>query len=552
MIEKTPTEKTAKEGSSESAKSTTPSLEVVENAAAANIDDGDCNGKSYDEKVQDSRECFSNWLIERFKEFRDTIGGVNTLLFSALVIRGGSCEEYFDLVQKTYKESTSRAGDFLRNDLGTLKGYNYEPENVFDEYDKEKAIRACTEFVKKNLPSEIPFNDGGLIKFFGKECEEKYAEQFQGKLNFDDSDPAENNNVGNNDYSTTTNEYVERLKQKVEAAKKEFITFQYKKVDSRYITRFEFFHGEFQKEQELFAQYADRKTGFDTLDKSQVFAPGLYVIGGLPSIGKSTFAWQLADKFADDGEFVIYISYEMSPMELYSKTVSREVYLNSNKVIRCPAVNIQRKLYGDSAVIHWQLDKVGSYFGGAAVFKVGTENASEVLESMRKMTDSVKEVQSVDHTVKQPIFFIDYLQLVAVGAKEVRTAIDEFVRHLKIFQQETHSTVICVSSFNRDNYSNSVGFESFKESGGIEYTADVVLGMQFACMKDSKQGDKRTEIQKARQDNPRKINLVCLKNRFGGVYDIDFDYYPDVNYFTCESADKANADREGVRSGKKR
>ena len=542
---KLPTQNATKEGSGESAKLASSSLKVKENAAAAQIDDGDI-GKSYEEKVQVRREHFSNWLIDEFKEWRDKIGGANTLLFSALVIRGVSYGEYFDLVQKTYKESTRRAADFLRKNLGTLKGYHYEKTDLFDENDKDIAVRACTEYCVKNLPSEIPYDNAELIKFFGKKYEEKYAEQFQDKLNFDDSEhtslTAENDNVGNNDATTpkmTKAEFIALMKEEI--AKEEFNARRdlwYRQADSRYMTRYEFFNGEFQKEQELFAQYADRKTGFDSLDAKQIFAPGLYVLGGLPSIGKSTLAWQLADKFADAGESVVYISYEMSPIELYAKTVSREVYLNSNKVIRCPAVNIQRKLYGEGVEVQKQLDKFSKEYGGAAVFKVGTESADKILESMRKMTDRIKEVQSVEHKLKQPIFFIDYLQLVAVGAKEVRTAIDEFVRHLKIFQQETHSTVICISSFNRDNYSNSVGFESFKESGGIEYTADVVLGMQFACMKDSKAVDKRDLIQKARQDNPRKINLVCLKNRFGGVYDVDFDYYPDVNYFTCEESDK--------------
>ena len=155
-------------GSGESAKPASSSLKVKENAAAAQIDDGDI-GKSYEEKVQVRREHFSNWLIDEFTKWRDKIGGANTLLFSALIIRGVSCGEYFDLVQKTYKESTSRAGDFLRTNLGTLKGYNYEPEEMFDECEKDRAVRACTEYCVKYLPSEIPYDNASNLSRTGGE-----------------------------------------------------------------------------------------------------------------------------------------------------------------------------------------------------------------------------------------------------------------------------------------------------------------------------------------------------------------------------------------------
>ena len=38
-------------------------------------------------------------------------------------------------------------------------------------------------------------------------------------------------------------------------------------------------------------EYAGRKTGFTNLDAEQIFTPGLYVLGGLPALGKTTFAW---------------------------------------------------------------------------------------------------------------------------------------------------------------------------------------------------------------------------------------------------------------------
>ena len=46
-------------------------------------------------------------------------------------------------------------------------------------------------------------------------------------------------------------------------------------------------------------------------------------------------------------------------------------------------------------------------------------------------------------------------------------------------------TIIVISSVNRANYMQPIDFESLKESGGIEYSADVIWGLQLQCLNDS-------------------------------------------------------------------
>ena len=72
--------------------------------------------------------------------------------------------------------------------------------------------------------------------------------------------------------------------------------------------------------------YADRKTGFENLDEYQFFTPGLYVIGATPAAGKTTFCWQMLEQLARKGESCIYCSYEMSRLELFSKSFARELF----------------------------------------------------------------------------------------------------------------------------------------------------------------------------------------------------------------------------------
>ncbi len=98
-----------------------------------------------------------------------------------------------------------------------------------------------------------------------------------------------------------------------------------------------------------------------------------------------------------------------------------------------------------------------------------------------------------------------------------------------------------VSSINRANYLNPVDFESFKESGGIEYTADVVWGLQLQILnddlfsKDNKIKEKRETVRAAKKAIPRKIELLCLKNRYGvSSYSCGFNYYPQFDLFEAD------------------
>lgn len=69
---------------------------------------------------------------------------------------------------------------------------------------------------------------------------------------------------------------------------------------------------------------------------------------------------------------------------------------------------------------------------------------------------------------------------------------------------------------------------AFKESGSIEYSADVLLGLQLEGT-----GEKEFNIDKAKQKPVREIELKILKNRNGPVGEtLHFAYRPQFNLFT--------------------
>jgi len=93
--------------------------------------------------------------------------------------------------------------------------------------------------------------------------------------------------------------------------------------------------------------------------------------------------------------------------------------------------------------------------------------------------------------------------------------------------------VIAISSFNRENYNTPVTMTAFKESGAIEYSSDVLMGLQLGGIW-TREGkiDKNVDIYVAKNKDPRDIELVVLKNRNGKAGNaVAFSYRPRFNYF---------------------
>ena len=282
--------------------------------------------------------------------------------------------------------------------------------------------------------------------------------------------------------------------------------------------------------------YASRKTGFANLDAEQIFTPGLYVLGGLPALGKTTFAWQLLEQMARQGEKCVYCSYEMSEFELYTKSLARELF-NRDRNTNLTSAGIRR---GDEIRTFTEiLTEFGEIGIDLTVMEMQEQDIDDLIFELRKYC-----------VEKAPVIVLDYLQIVPVRRKEtsVKQGIDEIVRKLKNFQRETGATFIVISSFNRQNYGQQVAFESIKESGNIEYSADVVWGLQLYATRELKEGvtnQNREIIFKAKEANPRQVELKCLKNRQGKNYSCYFKYYPAVDTFeVCKEEDfkKANVE----------
>lgn len=279
-----------------------------------------------------------------------------------------------------------------------------------------------------------------------------------------------------------------------------------------------------------FSRASETKTGFPRLDQltGGIF-PGLYVMAAISSLGKTTFIHQIADQMAAAGKHVLFFSLEMSRLEMVSKSISRKMaqldYSNaitSLKIRRGTTSNLTQRAAKEYAEAVG--DRISIIEGGFDT------TVSFIGEYVRRY---------IEKNNTRPVVIVDYLQIIQGAQKAtIREATDFNVVELKRMTRALDIPVIVISSVNRGNYLLPVDFESIKESGGIEYTADVVLGMQLACLdedifsKENKIKEKRERIKTAKGENPREVKLVCLKNRYGSPdWTIDYKYYSQYDLF---------------------
>ena len=297
----------------------------------------------------------------------------------------------------------------------------------------------------------------------------------------------------------------------------------------------EYFAADFFHDIKLTAKYSERKTGFKNLDEAaQIFMPGLYVLGALPATGKTTFAWQLLNQLADSGEQCIYCSYEMSRAELFAKSIARELFKQNRTLssrLKLSSVNIRRGACRDLAEVQSQAAAFSLSSTDLHVVELSNMGIAELIEKLKPL---------VTDADKSSVICLDYLQIVPSKDSRPSSAkekVDDVMLRLKDFQRETNSTLIVISSFNRENYFQPVSFSSFKESGAIEYSADCIWGLENYVGNENYVGDAnsaakyKAKIIEMSKKPERKIKFSCLKNRNGGQYDCFFRYHAAYDYF---------------------
>lgn len=252
-------------------------------------------------------------------------------------------------------------------------------------------------------------------------------------------------------------------------------------------------------------------TGIAGLDKALDggLHAGLTVLGAVSSMGKTSLMLQMADTLAAAGRNVLFITIEMSRMELIAKSAVRGTKERARPLLdgKLPEEKVR---------------------GLISAYRQKTGGRVELWEPDAPLTPAFldEKVSAFCAQHESPVLFLDYLQLVAparAGMTEKQTA-DAAVAMLKQLARRYDMPVMAASSLNREAYrpgSAEPGLSAFKESGSVEYSADLLLVLKY-----------RTDADRENKTAPRHLALTILKNRFGATGEsIPLDYEPEKELF---------------------
>lgn len=302
-------------------------------------------------------------------------------------------------------------------------------------------------------------------------------------------------------------------------------------------------------------------TGFKELDAilDGGLFPGLYVVGAISSLGKTTFSLQIADNIAESGKHVLFFSLEMSKREIIAKSLSRRMMQAAMKKYKnTKHAKTTRDIMKGAAGWSSQaqelfLDADAWYHISEEPLYIGTEpehHPGDFLEiSEGSGNIGYKEIRAAVQAYKvengvYPVVVIDYLQIMAPADPRAtdKQNTDKTVLELKRMSRDFNIPVLAISSFNRENYSQAVNMAAFKESGAVEYSADVLIGLQYGYMrrrKDETEKARAARIAEARdhvqeeaaQGLPILVDAVILKNRNGARGHAPLKFMPRFNCY---------------------
>lgn len=268
---------------------------------------------------------------------------------------------------------------------------------------------------------------------------------------------------------------------------------------------------------------------------------GLIFLGARPGMGKSTLALQIASEVAAGGTPVLFYSLEMPAIRIESKILNRAIHMQDPEA----------KITSDWLLREENVDKKEEWELVEKVQKkMGSRYEKLYIKERDKISFSAEDIVAdvekfMEETGSKPVVFVDYLQILSACASTRGTADkqrnDENINVLSSLSNKYDMAVFVISSLNRESYRNaqkSIQLDSFKETGGIEYSASVILGLQL----------RNIEIigamhESAMSSPVRKLELVFLKQRYGMTgtgANVALDFYPAKDLYLEYRAEESS------------
>jgi replicative DNA helicase len=237
---------------------------------------------------------------------------------------------------------------------------------------------------------------------------------------------------------------------------------------------------------------------------------GLGILAAPPGAGKTTLLWQIACQAAEINEVpVIFVSLEQSKRELRAKALARLSKLQYRHILR-------GRLRSDDPQDLQKLLEAGTKY---AQF---SHNLTIVEGDDTTNVDRIYDIAATKMAkagAPRCLIVVDYLQVLPVRqqdgfrATNTKDRVDLHVSALRRMARKLDSPVLAISSENRAGY-KSKQLDVFKESGGIEYSADIAMVLTR---------DKKSDPGTGSDHRPMDLNIIKNRNAELGV--VKFKFY---------------------------
>lgn len=272
---------------------------------------------------------------------------------------------------------------------------------------------------------------------------------------------------------------------------------------------------------------------------------GLSVVAAAPNVGKTTILVQSACAMAQQGTTVVYITNDMRKADLEAKIISSMSYFFSGEdcltlsdITNKNALSVDTPL---NRVIATKLETTMKYLHIRDL--ISDEDFDKkcetdlTLDGMGKLERIFNVYTSV---YKNVVFIVDSLQQVAGYIDSGKNGVDTMLREFK--RMSATAPVIMISTLNRTGYAKQQGeinFADLKETGALEYNADLLIAMVPKCFVDiePKEGLKDFKMSKHRD-----IMITCKKSRDSEERDKAMTLYAPGCTFTPYKGEDTHVD----------
>lgn len=300
-------------------------------------------------------------------------------------------------------------------------------------------------------------------------------------------------------------------------------------------------------------------TGLDKILDGGIY-PGVYVLGGTPGAGKTTFLLHLAEDIIkhNEGRSVLFFGLETSKAEVYGKLLSGRLFLDygARFTYRDIRSRLNQKSAEEAELVKMEYNSLVRELENRLFLfppQIGGYSVELISDTIELFMERYE---------KPPLAIIDYLQIIEAEGNNDKERIDSSISALSELSKSLSLPLLLTTALNRASYSGDkkvaptrLRNSAMKESGGIEYTCDCSIFLESQVVMEQKQdGGGRAVLREDREDfwgakfrgmevnemdskRPeyqtltRYLRLTVNKDRNGGQGAAPLRYAPKYNAF---------------------